>query len=347
MISGEMIQLQGADPVFLDLMDRVSQVAPLERPVLVIGERGTGKELIAARLHFLSGRWGRPFVKLNCAALPETLIEAELFGVEPGAFTGATRRRPGRFEQADTGTLFLDEIATLSPAAQEKLLRIVEYGEFERLGGTETLEIDVRVIGATNRDLPAMAARDAFRADLLDRLSFDVLTVPPLRARHEDILLLAEHFGRAMAHELGWTAFPGFAPEAIAALQRYDWPGNVRELKNVAERAVYRWAAPDHPVAAIELDPFDSPYRPRETATTDQAQPDLSTPHASGEVERHAQGLTLPEPPYDFRSFIDGVEKHLLANALAAHRYNQRTTAKALSLTYDQLRHAARKHGLL
>jgi len=345
MTFGETIQLQGADRAFLDLMDRVSQVAPLERPILVIGERGTGKELIAARLHFLSARWGRPFVKLNCAALPETLIEAELFGVEPGAFTGATRRRPGRFEQADTGTLFLDEIATLSPAAQEKLLRIVEYGEFERLGGTETLEVDVRVIGATNRDLPAMAAREAFRADLLDRLSFDVLTVPPLRARPEDIPLLAEHFGRAMAHELGWPAFPGFAPEIEAALASHDWPGNVRELKNVAERAVYRWAEPARAIGAIEFDPFDSPYRPREAepAGAAVAGPEGADPAADGEDAR----LSVPQPPYDFRAAVEAVEKRLLADALETHRFNQRATAEALSLTYDQFRHAAKKHALL
>ena len=342
MTSSETIQLQGADPAFLDLMDRVSALAPLDRPVLVIGERGTGKELIAARLHFLSQRWGRPLVKLNCAALPETLIEAELFGVEPGAFTGATRRRPGRFEQADTGTLFLDEIATLSPTAQETLLRVVEYGEFERLGGTETLEVDMRVIGATNRDLPGLAERNEFRADLLDRLSFDVLTVAPLRARGEDVLLLAEHFGRAMAHELGWPAFPGFSKRAAAALSAHGWPGNVRELKNVAERAVYHWADPERPVDALSFDPFDSPYRPREPEEASLAQ----APSHSEKTES-ADVLAFPDPPYDFRAKTGEVEKRLLERALAAYRYNQRETAAALSLSYDQLRHAAKKHGLL
>jgi len=340
-----MIPIQGTDPLFLDLMDRVSAVAPLDRPVLVVGERGTGKELIAERLHFLSRRWDRPFVKLNCAALPETLIEAELFGVEPGAFTGATRRRPGRFEQADTGTLFLDEIATLSPTAQEKLLRIVEYGAFERLGGTETLSVDVRVVGATNRDLPAMAAREAFRADLLDRLAFDVLTVPPLRARGEDIPLLAEHFARAMAHELDWPVFLGFSAAAEAALRAHDWPGNVRELKNVAERAVYRWPDPETPVDTLTFDPFDSPYRPRETNTGAGATPPQAAAEEASSVPDDV--LTLPQPPYDFRAVTEEVEKRLLSEALAACRYNQRETAKALSLTYDQFRHAAKKHGLV
>lgn len=342
MTSVETIQIQGADPVFLDLMDRVSEVAPLERPVLVIGERGTGKELIAARLHFLSRRWGRPFVKLNCAALPETLIEAELFGVEPGAFTGATRRRPGRFEQADTGTLFLDEIATLSPAAQEKLLRIVEYGEFERLGGSETIDVDVRVVGATNRDLPSLAGRDEFRADLLDRLSFDVLTMPPLRARGEDIPLLAEHFARAMAHELGWPAFPGFTERAAAALAAYPWPGNVRELKNVAERAVYRWPDPERPVDALDFDPFESPFRPREPEKTRES-PEPAPAPESGQSDT----VSLPDLPYDFRAATADYEKRLLERALETCRYNQRETAKALSLSYDQLRHAAKKHGLV
>jgi len=342
MISGETIQIQGADPVFLDLMDQVSQVAPLDRPVLVIGERGTGKELIAARLHFLSTRWGRPFVKLNCAALPETLIEAELFGVEPGAFTGATRRRAGRFEQADTGTLFLDEIATLSPAAQEKLLRIVEYGEFERLGGSETIDVDVRVIGATNRDLPSLASRGEFRADLLDRLSFDVLTMPPLRARGEDILLLAEHFARGMAHELGWPAFPGFSSRAAAALAAYAWPGNVRELKNVAERAVYRWPDPQRPVDALAFDPFDSPYRPKEREYIRPSSRPARAPEAG-----QSDTEPLPDLPYDFRAVTAEFEKRLLEKALADCRHNQRQTAAALSLSYDQLRHAAKKYGLL
>ncbi|MBK5910836.1 hypothetical protein CCR85_04930 [Rhodothalassium salexigens] len=230
----------GASGAFLDLMDQVSALAPLTRPVLVIGERGTGKELIAQRLHYLSRRWEAPLVTLNAAAIPETLLESELFGVEPGAFTGAQRRRAGRFEAADGGTLFLDEIATLSLAAQEKLLRVIEYGEIERLGGSDTIEVDVRLVGATNADLPSLARAGTFRADLLDRLAFDVVTVPALRYRREDIPELANHFARRMEVALGRDGVPEIGPEAMAMLIDYPWPGNVRELKNVVERAVYR-----------------------------------------------------------------------------------------------------------
>lgn len=334
------IQILGSAPAFLDLMDHVSRVAPLDRPVLVIGERGTGKELIAARLHFLSQRWEQAFVKLNCAALPESLIEAELFGVEPGAFTGAQRRRPGRFEQADGGSLFLDEIATLSPAAQEKLLRIIEYGEFERLGGTETLRVDVRVIGATNLDLPAAAAEGRFRADLLDRLAFDVLTVPPLRARREDIALLAQTFGRAMARELDREGYDGFSAAALARLEAYDWPGNVRELKNVAERAAYRWEDGPIPAEAIVFDPFESPFRPVGRSVT--AEPPPAAPSAET-----AAAATAPEETGDFKAAVAAYEAALLRRTLKRHRFHQRETAAALGLSYDQLRHAAKKHGLL
>lgn len=229
--------LIGQSSAFLAMLSHVSRVAPIERPVLVIGERGTGKELIAARLHYLSRRWDRPFVKVNCAALPETLLDSELFGHEAGAFTGATRRQVGRIEQADAGTLFLDELATSSAAVQEKLLRAVEYGEIERIGG-RTRTVDIRVVAATNADLPALAEVGKFRADLLDRLSFDVILLPPLRARREDIPLLAEHFALGMVRELGRSLFPGFTDGALDQLLGHGWPGNVRELRNVADRCV-------------------------------------------------------------------------------------------------------------
>ena len=180
---GETTQLIGEAPAWLSAQEHVSRVAPLERPILVIGERGTGKELIGERLHFLSKRWEGPFVKVNCAALSEQLLDSELFGHERGAFTGATEQRKGRFELADGGTIFLDEIATASRAVQEKLLRIVEYGEFQRLGGSRVLTTNVRIVAATNMHLPGMVERGEFRADLLDRLAFDVITLPPLRAR--------------------------------------------------------------------------------------------------------------------------------------------------------------------
>jgi psp operon transcriptional activator len=318
--------LLGEDPAFLALLDAVSALAPLARPALVIGERGTGKELIAARLHFLSPRWDRPFIKVNCAALAPELLESELFGHEAGAFTGATRRHIGRFERAHLGTLFLDEIATASQRVQEQILRVVEYGEFERVGSGETREVDVRLIAATNVDLPAAVAAGEFRADLLDRLAFDVLTLPPLRARPRDIPLLAQHFALAMAHMLDRADFPGFSERAAASLAAYDWPGNVRELRNVVERAIYR-ASPGDLIEAIDFDPFASPYRP------------LSPPP-------EAVPSRQPSLPYDFRAEIAATEKAWLTAALTAQGWHQGRTAQALGLGYDQLRHLLKKHGI-
>ncbi|MCA1941936.1 MAG: sigma 54-interacting transcriptional regulator, partial [Caenispirillum bisanense] len=251
--------LLGEAPAFLAMLATVSALAPVPRPVLVMGERGTGKELVAARLHYLSPRWDRPLVTVNCAALGGTLLDAELFGHEAGAFTGATRRRLGRFEAADGGTLFLDEIGTMPQEVQEKVLRVVEYGEFQRLGSSTTQRVDVRVIGATNADLPAMAAAGTFRADLLDRLAFAVVPLPPLRERREDIPLLAETFARGMTRELGRPFFAGFGEAALAQLLAYPWPGNVRELKNAVERAVALAEDPEAPVETLQIDPFGRP----------------------------------------------------------------------------------------
>ncbi len=347
MASPDLPPLLGESPAFLALAEDISRVAALERPVLVIGERGTGKELVAARLHFLSQRWDGPLVKLNCAALAENLLESELFGHEAGAFTGAVKRRGGRFEMADGGSLFLDEIAAASQAVQEKLLRVIEYGAFERVGGNATLQVDVRVIGATNVDLPAAAEAGRFRADLLDRLAFEVITLPPLRARPEDIPLLAGYFGREMAGELGWPRFPGFAEAAMERLLAHAWPGNVRELRNVVERAIAR-GGPDRPIERVVLDPFASPWpltaaadaaavrRPAQTATATPVQP-------------AAPGAMLSDPArtFDLREALKRVEHDLLSQALAAQRYNQKATARQLGLTYDQLRNRLRKHGLL
>ena len=333
--------LIGEAPSFSEMLEQVSRIAPLHRPVLVVGERGTGKEHIAARLHYLSRRWERPFIKLNCAALAESLLESELFGHEAGAFTGAARRRLGRFELADTGTLFLDEIAHAGLALQEKILRAVEYGEFERLGSERSQSVDVRIIGATNVDLPAAADDGTFRHDLLDRLSFDVVTIPPLRARREDIPLLANHFGRAMARELDWPDFPGFTDEATAAMLAYDWPGNVRELKNVAARAVYRAAGPDKPVAQIIFDPFGSPYR------IEHKMPPAPEPAAQADPEPSDRTLPDASQPLDIRAVLADQERRLLSQAMAANRYNQRATAGHVGLSYHQLRNALRKHGLL
>ncbi|MBV8972120.1 MAG: phage shock protein operon transcriptional activator [Sphingomonadaceae bacterium] len=333
--------LIGQAASFLDAVERASAAAPLNRPVLVIGERGTGKELIAERLHRLSARWSGPLITMNCAALPENLLDAELFGYDAGAFTGAARARAGRFEDADGGTLFLDEIATLSAAAQERLLRVVEYGELTRLGSNRVIRVDVRVVGATNEDLPALAEAGRFRADLLDRLSFEVVTLPPLRARADDIPLLAAHFGRRMAVELGWPSFPGFTPAAAAELAAHPWPGNVRELKNVVERSLYRWGDADVPVGRIVLDAFDSPWRPGVAATRALPAPaanDAAAPPPA--VPDHASVA-------DLRLAVAEYERNILAAALAKCRHNQRATAAALALTYDQLRHALKRHGML
>ncbi|MBW8754840.1 MAG: phage shock protein operon transcriptional activator [Sphingomonadales bacterium] len=324
----------GESTAFLDALERASRAAALNRPVLVIGERGTGKELIAERLHRLSPRWGEAMIVLNCAALPETLIEAELFGHEAGAFTGATRARAGRFEEADGGTLFLDELATLSAAAQERLLRVIEYGEVTRIGASRPMRVDVRIVAATNEDLPVLAEQGRFRADLLDRLSFEVITLPPLRVRGDDILLLAEHFGRRMATEAGWEAWPGFSSDARRALAAHRWPGNVRELRNVVERAVHRWDEPAGPVGEIVFDPFDSPWKPAAGA---------AKPAASAE----AVAETFGQVPPDLRSAVDAYERRLIEQALTRHRWNQRQTAPVLGLSYDQLRHAMKRHGLI
>ena len=326
----------GESAAFLRTLERASQVAPLPRPVLIIGERGTGKERIVERIHYLSPRWEQVLVKVNCAALPESLLEAELFGYERGAFTGAEKRHFGRFERAEGGTLFLDEIASMSLRLQEKLLRVVEYGEFERVGGRDVIMADVRVIGAANADLPEMARRGRFRADLLDRLSFDVITLPPLRCRKEDVPLLAEHFALNMVKELKRDFFPGFTAQAMKALSDYSWPGNVRELKNVVERAVYR--SPDGElIDSLEFDPFSSPW----------ALKALDEKNEKPRVERAAPPDQKKQLPYDFKKTVAEFEVALLRDALRQSRYSQRKTAGALGLTYHQLRGYLRKYGLI
>ena len=253
----------GEAPSFLAMLEHVSRAAPLSKPVLVVGERGTGKELIASRLHFLSQRWELPMVKVNCAALTESILESELFGHEAGAFTGAGKTHVGHFERADGGTLVLDELATISLRMQEKILRVIEYGELQRVGGSETIQVDVRIVGSTNADLRVLAAEGSFRKDLLDRLAFDVITVPPLRDRIEDILPLAYAFAVNMVSDLKQEYFPGFSATASSALLRHRWPGNVRELKNAVERSVYRAESTEEQIDVIAFDPFDSPFQLR------------------------------------------------------------------------------------
>jgi psp operon transcriptional activator len=329
-------QLVGESPPWLTALEHASRVAPLDRSVLVIGERGTGKELIGERLHFLSKRWEGPFVKVNCAALSETLLDSELFGHERGAFTGATEMRRGRFELADGGTIFLDEIATAGEALQEKLLRVVEYGEFQRVGGSKVLTTNVRIVAATNGDLPSLAEAGKFRWDLLDRLSFDVITLPPLRARDGDKSLLADFFARRMAVELAQD-FPGFAPSAIEAIEAHDWPGNVRELRNFAERLAHRAliSAPREPVQfdPASLDPFASPWRP---APKHSRNPPQVTPVDTPDLWSVPGGFAEATRLYELR---------LIDAALAQAQGHQGKAAEALGLTYHQLRGLLKKHG--
>ncbi len=344
-------ELIGQSATWLESLERVSLSALVERSILVIGERGTGKELIAERLHYLSPRWDKPFVKVNCGALSEDLLDSELFGHEAGAFTGATKRRQGRFEQADGGTLFLDEIATASMQVQEKLLRVVEYGQFQRLGGEDTITCDVRIVAATNVDLPARAADGRFRADLLDRLAFDVITLAPLRARPEDIILLAEYFGQRIARELEGD-FPGWSRDALEAMCSHDWPGNVRELRNAAERATFRTmaaqanGAPLGPVTLSRdaLDPFNSPWRPAKDLATTPA-PAAAPAKAVQAAPAEAAPTAAPQGPVDFNAIVAEFEKKLIATALETCRGHQRKAADHLGLSYHQMRGLLRKYG--
>ncbi|QDY43652.1 phage shock protein operon transcriptional activator [Candidatus Pantoea soli] len=316
--------LLGESNNFLEVLEQVSRLAPLEKPVLVIGERGTGKELIASRLHYLSDRWQGPFVSLNCAALNENLLDSELFGHEAGAFTGAQKRHLGRFERADGGTLFLDELATAPMLVQEKLLRVIEYGQLERVGGNQSLQVNVRLVCATNEDLPALAAAGRFRADLLDRLAFDVVQLPPLRERRSDILVMAEHFAIQMCRELGLPLFPGFTARAQQALLSHCWPGNVRELKNVVERSVYRHHSSDEPLDNIIINPF--------------------APRSATPPPATAETAALPALPLDLRQWQHQQERDLLEMSLQQARYNQRRAAGLLGVTYHQLRAMMKKH---
>jgi len=320
----------GQSEAFLVFQEKVSQAAPINRPVLVLGERGTGKELAASRLHYLSGRWQAPFVTLNCAALSPTLIEAELFGYEKGAFTGAEQRRMGRFEAAHQGTLFLDEIGNIPMVVQEKILRTVEYGTFERVGSSEPVEVDVRIIAATNADLPHLVREGRFKQDLLDRLSFEVLRVPPLRKRKGDILLLAQHFAARMATELGLEESPHFTEEAAHALETHPWPGNVRELKNTVERSVYRSGSMR--VQEVVFDPLGPIGEEKERG-------EIETGLKSG-VDSSHEGLMGKPLPQALRE----LEIAMMKRALTQSRYNQRRASEILGITYHQFRGLYRKH---
>jgi len=337
----------GQSESFHALMDRVSNTASLDRPVLIVGERGTGKEMIASRLHFLSPRWEALYIKVNCAAFSDDMLDRELFGE---TFMDGRDDTNGRFYEADGGTIFLDNIESLSPRLQEKLMRAVEYGEYEAGGEAETQQVDVHLITATGIDLPAAVRRGDFRADLIDRLAFDVITLPPLRARRDDIAPLAEHFGRKISVNLGADAFPGFTAEAMVTMETRDWVGNVRELKTVVERNVARAYLRDEtltqPISDLNFDPFESPYRlqdsdPKQTQAA-QIQPITNEPQDSSQLHND----TPPETPKGFADRVMVFERRLIDEALSMYEDHQGKAAKHLDLTYHSFRGLLRKHGL-
>ena len=331
----------GESEVFLDFLHRIAEAATVDRSVLVIGERGSGKELAASRLHYLSKRWQKNLVTLNCAALAPSLIESELFGYEQGAFTGANKTRKGRFEEAQGGTLFLDEIGNIPMQVQEKILRVVEYGTYERVGSSVTHEADVRIIGATNANLKELCNQGKFKEDLLDRLSFEVIFVPPLRERGEDILLLANYFAARMSVECGLSEPPVFTEEVQNQLLSYCWPGNVRELKNVIERAVYR--SKGEIISSIQLDPFVNPF---ENPYLEPTQAETTTP---APVTSTTKAQTIASfydniPINKLNETKEALEKNLLARALKQTNGNQKEAAVLMNLSYDQFRGLYRKH---
>ncbi|MHC1790439.1 sigma 54-interacting transcriptional regulator [Solidesulfovibrio sp.] len=327
----------GQSDAFLEFMEAVSQAAAVDRPALIVGERGTGKELAAARLHYHSPRWQGPYVPVNAAALPRSIIESELFGHEAGAFTGAAKRRAGRFEAADSGTLFLDELQAVPVAVQGKLLRAVEYGVIERLGTSQPLAVDVRIVAAVNVDPRALVRRGRLLPDLLDRLAFSVLFAPPLRHRHGDIPYLAARFAARFAAEIGRPEPPVLSPAALEALTAHPWPGNIRELKTVVERAVLTTPTPriDH----LTLDPFAHPHAPLPPVREVQA----GGSGGSSPRPPEASSLSSSIPP-TWTEAVASFETNLLADALARAGGNQRRAAGLLGLSYHQLRGLYRKY---
>jgi len=321
-IAGKRWQIVGESDRMLDVMSKIEKVAPVPRPVLVLGPRGTGKELVARAIHYLSPRASEPFVTINCAAVAESLLESELFGHEEGAFTGATRLKEGKFELADGGTLFLDEIGNMSLEFQAKILRVLEYQRFERVAGSESIQVNVRVIAATNADLKQAMADGRFRPDLYDRLAFEVVQLPSLHERMEDVPVLAAYFLTQFRTEVAGITVAELGAEAMDRLMMYDYPGNVRELKNVVERAVYRASG-----AILTAEDIAA------------AMPPDSAPPPAG-----SQFVDDPAKPLPDR--VDDFEAWMCRDALERTRYRQKDAAALLGLTYDQFRQRYRKYGL-
>jgi DNA-binding NtrC family response regulator len=323
-IAGRRWQIVGDSAPMRAVMAKIERVAPVPRPVLVLGPRGTGKELVARAIHYLSPRASEPFVTINCAAVAESLLESELFGHEEGAFTGATKQKEGKFELADGGTLFLDEIGNMSMEFQAKVLRVLEYQRFERVAGSESIQVNVRVIAATNLDLKQAMAEGKFRPDLYDRLAFEVIYLPALRERMEDVPTLAAYFLARFRQEVAGITVKEIAAEAFDRLAQYDYPGNIRELKNVVERAVYM--AQGEALGGSDID----------GALPPEAQ---SAPAASN-------GTFEDDPRLPLVDRVDAFEHWLCKDALERTRYRQKEAAQLLGLSYDQFRQRYRKYGL-
>ncbi len=309
-------EIVGKSPSLTEVLHLCDRVAATNATVLLLGETGTGKEVTARHIHAASARRNKAFIAINCAALPETLLESELFGHEAGAFTGATSTKAGRFELADGGTLFLDEIGDISLSTQIKLLRVLQERDFVRVGGTKTIKCDVRIIAATNRDLKKAIEAGDFREDLYYRLNVFPIHVPPLRMRREDIPALLEHYVGRTARDLGWVA-PQLMPDAVEALTAYHWPGNIRELRNVVERAVL--LCDDGRITKATL--------PREIVGT-------------------ASAATAAAPVEEGGSALEGYEKAMIIRSLEEHDWNQTRTAAALNISRDNLRYRLRKYGI-
>ncbi len=304
----------------LSMARRIAQSA--STTVLLQGESGTGKDVLAQAIHYESNRRERPFMPINCTALPEELLESELMGYEKGAFTDAKKTKKGLFELADGGTIFLDEIGDMKPGLQGKLLRFLEDHTFKRVGGKDDIEVDVRIVAATNRDLEAAIEEKVFREDLYYRLSVIPITLPPLRERREDLLPLARHFLNLFNQEFQ-TGFRGFSPQVEALMLKYDWPGNIRELRNVVERAVILATGDE-----IDLDSVPWKIKGERKKTSRPGEPGL---------------VVLPDAGLD----IDDVERELIVQALEKTTQNQTRAARLLGLTRDALRYRMKKYDLL
>jgi len=316
----------GESEAFREFKEKLHKIAKIDRSVLVIGERGTGKEIAANIIHVDSSRWQKKLVTINCAALTPSLIESELFGYEKGAFTGAsTSGGKGRFEEAEGGTIFFDEIGMIPISIQTKLLRVVEYGTYEKVGSSKTQKANVRIIGATNLDLKKLCDEGKFKRDLLDRLSFEVVYAPPLRERDKDIMLLAHHFANAMAIECGNLNEITFSKGIIESLNSYNWPGNVRELKNVIERAVYK--CQKDKITEIVLDPFKNPYK------------NIAKNKLSAIVDMLNEGTIS-----NLEKVKQSIDILYLKSALNKAENNQKKAAEMMGLSYDQFRGFYRKY---